>query len=171
MPALIVFIAFLALALFVGAVIAYPLHILLSIWVEVDFERVASRSVVATTIILFFLLFKKFGFNSWRDIGYSANQKEFWTAFPKGFGVGILIMIPVVAGLLIAKNRTIDFDWDWSIINLLSLVITSMLAGILIAFIEETLFRGAMLTAIQRQASSLFAIISTSFINCGGLKK
>ena len=117
-----------------------------------------------TVIILFLLIFKRLGFNSWRDIGYSANKKEFWAAFPKGFGIGLLIMCPVIAGLLIAKNRIIDLGWDWTATNISFLVITAMLGGLLIAFIEETLFRGAMLTAIKRQSSTLFAVISTSFI-------
>ena len=71
-------------------------------------------------------------------------------------------MSPVVVGLLITKNRVIDLDWGWSLSNLSSLLITALAAGLIIALIEETLFRGAMLTAIQRQSSNFFAVISTS---------
>ena len=164
MPALIVFIALFILALFGGAMLAYPVHALLSNWFEMDFERVVNRCVLITVIILFVLLFRRIGFHSWRDIGYNSSQKEFWTSQIKGFGVGILIMLPVIAGLLITKNRIIDFGWNWSFSNILSLILVALLAGIIIAFIEETLFRGAMLTAIQRKASNLFAIMSTSFV-------
>ena len=164
MPALIIFIGLFILALVGGALLSYPAYSLLSVLFEVDFERVTNRCVLAIAVALFFLLFKKFGFNSWRDIGYNANQKEFWSKFPKGFSLGVLIMLPVVTGLLITQNRFIDVNWDWSINNLSSLLLTALLAGIIIAFIEETLFRGTMLTAIQRQSSIIFAIFSTSFI-------
>ena len=164
MPALIVFIALFAVALFGGALLAYPVHALFSNWLELDFERVASRCVLLTLIAIFLLIFRRLGFNSWRDIGYSSSKKDFWTEFPKGFGIGLLIMCPVIAGLLIAKNRFIDLGWDWTIANIFSLMIAAILGGLLIAFIEETLFRGAMLTAIKRQSSTLFAVISTSFI-------
>ena len=162
MPALIAFIALLAFALLIGALVSYPVYALLSNWIELEFERVASRCVLISVVILVLLLFKRFGFNSWRDIGYSANN--FWAEVSKGFGIGIIIMLPVVAGLLLVKNRFIDAQWDWSITSIALLLITSISAGILIAFIEETLFRGVMFTAIQRQASYLFAIISTSLV-------
>ncbi len=164
MPALIVFIALFIFALIAGAMLAYPVHILLSNWFELDFERVISRSVVIMVLVLFLLMFRKLGFNSWRDIGYSHNKKEFWSEFPKGFGLGLLIMLPVVAGLLIAKTRLIDPAWDWSFTSIVTLIITALLSGLIIAFIEETLFRGAMLTAIRRQASNLFAVVSTSLV-------
>ncbi len=164
MPVLIAFIAFFAFALFGGALLAYPIHILLANWFELDFERVASRCVLIIAIVLFITLFRKFGFGSWQEIGFSSNQKQFWRELLKGFGAGILIMSPVVVGLLISKNRVIDLDWAWSSSNVSLLLITAVAAGLVIALIEETLFRGAMLTAIQRQSSNLFAVFSTSFL-------
>lgn len=162
MPVLIAFITFFAFALFGGALLAYPIHILLANWFELDFERVASRCVLIIVIVLFIASFRRFGIGSWREIGFSSTQKQFWKEFPKGFVLGILIMSPVVVGLLITKNRVIDLDWGWSLSNLSSLLITALAAGLIIALIEETLFRGAMLTAIQRQSSNFFAVISTS---------
>lgn len=164
MPALIAFIAFFALSLIGGVGLAYPMHILLANWFELDFERVASRCVLILAVVLFLALFRKFGFGSWREIGFSYNQKEFWKNLLKGFGLGIVIMSPVVAGLLISKNRVIDLDWGWSLSNFTALLITALAAGLVVALIEETLFRGAMLTAIQRQSSVLFAVVSTSFV-------
>jgi membrane protease YdiL (CAAX protease family) len=55
-------------------------------------------------------------------------------------------------------------DWEVSILNILSLFITALIAGLIIGFIEETLFRGAMLSAIKKQNSTVFAIVVTSLI-------
>lgn len=164
MPALIVFIAFIALALLAGAALAYPMHILLTNWFELDFERVASRGVLIVAIILFLAFFKIIGFRNWREIGYSSNQKDFWNDLIKGFGVGLLILSPIVAVLLVTKTRVLDLNWDASLNNISSLLIAALAAGLIIALLEETLFRGAMLTAIQRQSSKWFAIIASSLV-------
>ena len=46
----------------------------------------------------------------------------------------------------------------------MKLSLTALLAGTIIALIEETLFRGAMLTAVKKHGSVLFAIFASSFI-------
>lgn len=164
MLALLKFIVFFALALIGGATLAYPMHLLFANWFELDFERVASRCVLVTAIVLFIVLFRKFGFDSWREIGFSTNKKEFWKDILKGLGLGILIMSPVIAGLLITENRVMHIGFSWSFDNLISMLIKAASAGLLIAVLEETLFRGAMLTAIQRQNSVWIAVISTSLL-------
>jgi membrane protease YdiL (CAAX protease family) len=164
MLALLIFIAYFAIALLSGAAIAYPLHALLANWFELEFDRVASRCVLIVAIIFFIALYKKLGFSSWQEIGYHSGKKQFFSDVAKGIGFGILIMSPVIAGLLITKNRTIDMDWEVSLPNVLNLVITALIAGLIIAFLEETLFRGAMLGAIKKHSSTIFAIVITSLI-------
>ncbi len=162
MPALLLFIVFFMLVLVGGAMLAYPTYMLLISWFEWDFERVVSRCVLGIAIVIFLVLFKKLGFASWREIGFNTDQKEFWKSLLNGFAAGILIMLPVIAGLLISKNRVIDYDWVWSFGDVSLLLMTAIITGLLVALIEETLFRGAMLSAIQRQGSILFAVVSTS---------
>jgi membrane protease YdiL (CAAX protease family) len=162
MPALLIFIAYFAIALLSGAAISYPLHAFFANWFELDFERVASRSVLIVAIILFIALYRKLGFESWRDIGYSSDKKQFFKDLAKGIGFGILIMSPVIVGLLITQNRVIDMGWEVSPLNILKLVITALIAGLIIAVLEETLFRGAMLGAIKKHSSAIFAVVVTS---------
>ncbi len=162
MPALLIFIAYFAIALLSGAAISYPVHSLLENWFELDFDRVASRSVLLMAIILFFALYKRLGFTSWQAIGYPSDKKQFFRDLSKGIGFGMLIMLPVIVGLLITKNRTIDMGWEISLVNVVSLIITSLVAGLIIGFIEETLFRGAMLRAIKKHSSVMFAVVATS---------
>ncbi len=164
MRALLSFIALLIIALIIGAIISYPVYLFLANWFEPEFEGVASRIVLLTVLILIFFAVKIFGIQSWQDIGYGANKKEFWKNLLVGIGLGILIMSPVIAGLLLTKNRVLVVDWDWSLTRFLPLALTALVSGLLISLIEETLIRGAMLTVIQRQSSIFFAIISTSFI-------
>ena len=164
MPSLLIFIIYFAIALILGTAIAYPLHQILTTWFELEFDRVASRSVLLVAVILFIPLFRLLKFASWQEIGFSDTKKEFAQDLAKGIGFGILIMLPVIAGLLITQNRVLDSDWEISVGNITALFLTSMLAGLVIALLEETLFRGAMLTAIKKHGSVIFAIVTTSFI-------
>ncbi len=162
MPALLIFIAYFAIALLSGAAAAYPLHMFLSNWFELEFDRVTSRGVLLAAIILFLALYRKLGFGSWQDIGYNTGKKLFFADVAKGIGFGLLIMSPVIVGLLLTQNRTIDLGWEASISNIVGLLLTALLAGLIIAVLEETLFRGAMLGAIKKQSTILFAIAVTS---------
>ena len=152
MPSLLIFIAYFAIALLSGAAVAYPLHMLLANWFELEFDRVASRSVLIVAIILFITLYRKFGFGSWKEIGYTTNKKQFFNDVAKGIVFGILIMSPVIVGLLLTKNRVFDMGWELTISNTLGLLITALTAGLIIAALEETLFRGAMFSAINKQS-------------------
>ncbi len=164
MPTLFIFVIYFALALLLGAAVAYPLHQFLANWTELEFDRVVSRSVLLMAIILFIGLLKLLKFSSWQELGLSTNKKQFFRDFIKGIGYGILIMLPVVAGLLITQNRVLDKDWEISFLNLAALILTGLSSGIVIALLEETLFRGALLTAVKKQSTVPFAIVTTSFI-------
>ena len=164
MPALFILIVYFAIVLLCGTGLAYPIHALLSNWFELEFDRVASRSVLLLAILLFIPLFKILKFKTWQELGYSTNKKQFFGDLIKGIGFGILIMSPVVMGLLLTNNRIIDTDWEITLSNIAGLFIASLAAGLIIGLIEETLFRGAMLTAIEKYGSAIFAITITSFI-------
>ena len=112
MPALLIFIVYFAIALLCGVMIAYPIHLFLANWFELDFDRVAARSVLLMTIILFFAVLKLLKVNNWQELGFTTNKKQFFIDVGKGLGFGILIMLPVIVGLLLTKNRVIDTGWD-----------------------------------------------------------
>ncbi len=162
MPALLIFIAYFAIALLSGAAISYPLYLVLTNWFELDFDRVASRSVLLIAIILFITLYKRLGFTTWQTIGYCSDKKRFLQDLLKGISFGLFIMLPVVVGLLTTQNRTLDTGWEVSLINIIGLILTALISGLIIGFLEETLFRGAMLSAVKRHSTSIFAIVTTS---------
>ena len=162
MPAFLTIIILLIAALIVGSTIAFPVFLTLSYWFELDFESVTSRCVLIMAIILFLTFFKKLGVTSWYEIGFTSNTLKFSKELLNGLLLGLLIMTPVVTGLLLTHNRTMDLNWIWSINNIAVLFFTALLSGIVIALIEETLFRGVMLESILKQSSATFAIISTS---------
>ena len=164
MYALFVFVLLFACVLIAGAVLAYPMYTLLSLVLEPDFERVANRTVLGLGILTLLALFRKFGFRSWQDIGFPPQGLMFWKDALKGFGAGLLIMGPVVAGLLLSQNRVLDLQWDWSLPGIGILLVTALVSGAVVALIEETFFRGALLTAMLRHGSASLAVVSTSVL-------
>lgn len=164
MYALFVFVLLFACVLLAGAVLAYPMHALLGLWLEPEFERVANRTVLGLGILTLLALLRKFGFRSWQDIGFPSQSSIFWKDALKGFGAGLLIMGPVVAGLLLSQNRVLDLQWGWSLPDAIILLVTALVSGVVVALIEETFFRGALLTAVLRQGTVSLAVISTSVL-------
>ena len=162
MYALLVFVLLLVSVLIASAALAWPLQTLLTLWFEPELESVISRTVLGLGILVFLAVFRKAGFSSWRDIGFGPGFRQFWGDAARGFAAGILIMAPVVAGLLLVQNRVPDLNWDWSAGSLAALLASALVAGSIVALIEETLFRGALLTAVLRRSSVLLAVVSTS---------
>ena len=164
MYALLVFILLFAFVLITGAALAYPVHTLQGLWMETDFEQVANRAVLGLGILMLLVLFRKFGFRSWQDIGFPAKGTQLWKDTLNGFGAGLLIMGPVVAGLLLTQNRVLDLQWDWSLPSLAKLLTTAVISSGVVALLEETFFRGALLSAVLQRGSVTLAVVSTSFL-------
>lgn len=164
MYALLVFTLLFAFVLVAGAGLAYPLHTLLSLGLEPEFERVANRTVLGLGLVTLLVLFRRFGFRAWQDIGFPAKGAQFFRDALRGFGAGLLIMGPVAAGLLLSGNRILDLQWDWSLPSLAALLVTALVAGAAVALIEETFFRGALLSAVLRSGSASLAVVSTSVL-------
>ena len=164
MYALLVFVLLVALVLIAGAALAYPVHAFLGLWLETDFEEVAKRTVLGLGIFALVALFRTFGFRTLQDIGFTSKGSQFWKDSLTGFGVGVLIMGPVIAGLLLSRNRVLDLQWDWSFSGVALLLATAVISGTAVALLEETIFRGALLSAILRTSSVSLAVLSTSFL-------
>ncbi len=164
MYALLVFVLLVALVLIAGAALAYPVHAFLGLWLETDFEEVAKRTVLGLGIFALVALFRTFGFRTLQDIGFTSKGSQFWKDSLTGFGVGVLIMGPVIAGLLLSRNRVLDLQWDWSFSGVALLLATAVISGTAVALLEETIFRGALLSAILRTSSASLAVLSTSFL-------
>jgi membrane protease YdiL (CAAX protease family) len=81
-----------------------------------------------------------------------------------GFALGVLSMLAVV-GIMCALGL---LEWSpsarFTADALAGLALMRLLSAIAVAFIEETLIRGAMLTAIEREAGARTAIVLTAVV-------
>lgn len=97
-------------------------------------------------------------------LGYGTQQREFIRDVFKGLATGVTIMLPLVLTLLALDVRAIDAEWVFSWPNLLLGVLQALIIGFIVAVIEETYFRGAMFTAVNRTSGLWPAAMSTSLL-------
>lgn len=138
-----------------GASIAYPAYELTSKFAAWPFHRVASR--IAMLALAFTLVWACRGLTTKRDFGYGLPWARFlrlcllWGAV----GVG-------TAGLGAAFLLMTDLRLPAPDFNLARALLTALGSGIAVALLEETVFRGVMHTAIERESGPWTAALLTA---------
>jgi membrane protease YdiL (CAAX protease family) len=158
MPTLLFFLLYLILASLLSALLYYPVFQALSTIWEIRPDRVFYRLVMVISLIGFWPFIKLVGMNDRGALGYSLQHGRYRRVFAMGFGIGVLIMtvhacLLVVLGARFPDPGGIQFD------TLATALFTGVLAGLLVAAIEETFFRGALQHGMRRQTSLLLSLI------------
>ena len=157
MKAFIFFICYFLLAAALAALISYPLFYF--------FGNDAFRfeSWVTRLALIFLLLglipcFKVFNLSN-RLLGHNNDNRSRLKQIILGFIVGLVILGVVIFLLLFLEIRTIEEGASLSF----SLVLKALFAGLIVAFIEETLFRGLFFKLSLRWHNAVSAIFISSF--------
>ena len=87
-----------------------------------------------------------------QDLGY-ASTKLFFKQIGQGFGIGFLVLIPVFLVLTEFNVLVIDQSQHWSISFFGKTLAINLLLALLIALVEESLFRGLLWTSLSRKLS------------------
>jgi uncharacterized protein len=88
-------------------------------------------------------------------------RAEFLRQLGLGWAAGIGLMLPLVALLLVFDVRQIKPGLDG---DLPPLILQGLLSGLVVAFIEETFFRGVLFTAVARASGPGAAIVAPSIL-------
>lgn len=140
-----------------AAVISYPIYQIADIE-AFDFERWVTRFALLFLVIGIFPCKKYFNIN-FSTIGYNCSPYKFLTKLSIGFICGLGVLLIVISFLLIFDIRT--FKSGWAISG--SLIYKSLFSGLIIALIEETLFRGLFFSIALRLHNAVTAIFISSF--------
>jgi membrane protease YdiL (CAAX protease family) len=78
-----------------------------------------------------------------------------------GWVAGFLLMAPLVAFLMGLDIRELRpaFDGNWG-----SIVLGGLISGLVVAFIEETFFRGVLFSALSRTSGTVAAVLAPSLL-------
>lgn len=163
MPTLFFFIIYLGVALLLTALLYYPVFQAVdAIW-EVRPDRVFYRLAMLIAVLGFWPFIKLLGINNRYALGYSLDRRRFLQTFSRGLGIGVIIMT-VHAVLLVLLGARVPEPGDILFSDLSTALLAGLLSGIVVAFIEESFFRGAMQYHMRRRSPMLSVAISTALL-------
>jgi uncharacterized protein len=160
-----VFVGLILAALAVVALLAYPVWLAVApLLEEPRFHRVASRLAMLALLIGFILFARRLHLADRASLGYALPRRAFLRELGTGLGLGVLLMVPVVALMVALDLRDLRPDVELDAPTLLTLIARGLVSGLAVAFIEETFLRGAMFTGIARESGPRLAILLTSLL-------
>jgi membrane protease YdiL (CAAX protease family) len=158
------FLGLILLGLAAIAVFTYPAWLLLHPHFDFPFHRIGERIGMLALLGGFLLTARRLGLRDRASLGYGVPPAAFLRALSIGLALGVVSMAAVVAimtglGLL---------DWraaaEVTAPAAAKLIASRLASAIAVAFIEETFFRGAMLTGIERQSGPAVAVFLTAVV-------
>ncbi len=156
------FIGVMAVASAILGCIAYPLYLIVSAVHVWPFHRYYSRLAMLVVAALLVWLFRRLQVRSKRDFGYGLAWREFLRRSLVGSAIGIATAALGAAWICGIGLRTLDPQFSPTAATLARVVLVAIGSGIVVALIEETLARGAMHTAIERESGPWAAALITA---------
>lgn len=157
----LVFVLLVLAALAGGALLAWPVHLLLP---DIAFSRLAERGSLLCGLI-FSLLYVRWTMPfSARAVGFRRPPGGWWPAFFEGYVAGLVIMLVLSISLYLLGLNSLEEGVDFSFGLFAVAVITGLVAGFGAGLIEETIFRGALFSGLQQRINTLWAVLLSSLL-------
>ena len=156
------FIGAILLAGLIGAVLAYPAYELTSTFASWAFHRVASRVAMLVLIAELVWLCRHLNITRARDFGYGLPWRRFLRVSCTWGAVGIATAGLGAAFLLSTHLRIVSASFTPTVLNFTRIFLIGLGSGVAVALLEETVIRGAMHTAIERESGPWTAALLTA---------
>jgi len=144
------------------ACVAYPCYELTTHFANFAFHRVGSRIAMLVLVAELVWVCRHLRLVSKRDYGYGLPWRAFVTRSLFWGIIGVLSAGAGAAFLLAAGLRVKDPAFVLSAAELTRIFAIGVSSGVAVALIEETLMRGAMHTAIERESGPWAAALLTA---------
>jgi uncharacterized protein len=154
------FVGAIVLAGVIGAVLSFPAYELTSTFASWAFHRVASRVAMLVLIGELVWLCRHLNLGRARDFGYGLPWRRFLKVSGTWGAIGIATAGVGAAFLLSTHLRVATLSFTPTLLARLFLV--GLSSGVAVALIEETVMRGAMHTAIERESGPWTAALLTA---------
>jgi len=158
------FVALLAGALIVAALVAWPAWQLVAVISVEPFHRVLQRVAMLIALVGFYVLARRLALADRAALGYGLPRPVFLRQIAIGFLAGVAMMLPLIAMLYVLELRLPREGFEWGGSRLFGAIGSGLASGAAVALIEETFFRGAMQTAIARESGQRLAILLPSLL-------
>ncbi|HKK15770.1 MAG TPA: CPBP family intramembrane glutamic endopeptidase, partial [Gammaproteobacteria bacterium] len=155
---------FIVLALVTAALLSYPVYLILDIFSDIPFHKIISR-LSSLCGLLFIFLYLRFNNNlNARTIGFNLADPHPGSDIIRGFVSGVLIILVLETLLLLLDIHIPEPELEFSPEFIAGMIIKALVAGIMVALLEELLYRGALLGGLAAKTGTLNAIITSSLI-------
>jgi membrane protease YdiL (CAAX protease family) len=127
-------------------------------------HRVMHRIAMLVAFIGLIWIFRRWNVANKGALGYGLPRGRFVSQLLLGLVCGAAIMLPLMLTLFGLEVRETKPGVSWSAIDIAGLIAGGLLSGLVVAFIEETFFRGALFTAVRRESGTAMAIVLPSLL-------
>jgi membrane protease YdiL (CAAX protease family) len=156
------FLGAILLAGLISALIAYPAYELTSTFATWAFHRVWGRVAMLVLVVELVWLCRHLNLKTRSDYGYGLPWRRFLTISLAWGAIGFATASVGAWFLLSTHLRIISPDFAPTAWNFARIFLIGVSSGIAVALLEETLVRGAMHTAIERESGPWTAALLTA---------
>ncbi|MCK5888869.1 MAG: CPBP family intramembrane metalloprotease [Methylococcales bacterium] len=136
----------LAFSLF-SAVLSY--FIMLIIGDVISIRKIISKAAQILLLLSIFPM-RRYLQLTWSDIGF-APKAIFFKQVYRGFGLGLLTLLPVMITLFCLDISVIDTTREWTSSKVVIRISLALLLALLISFGEEPIFSGLLLAGLRKK--------------------
>ncbi|MFO1469040.1 MAG: CPBP family intramembrane glutamic endopeptidase [Steroidobacteraceae bacterium] len=162
MRAFLWFLGVTLLTLVVAACLAYPVYGLVAPLGHVAFHRVASRLAMLVFAGELWWLARHLALRRRQDFGFGLARRRFLREATLWGVIGMASAVPGAAFLLGTGIRVPDPQFVPGALDFVRIFLVGVASGVAVALLEETVFRGAMHTAIERESGPWLAALLTA---------
>jgi membrane protease YdiL (CAAX protease family) len=114
---------------------------------KVPFHRFVDRAVLGLALICLWPLLRVMGITSWAAVGF-ANAAEKWRDIVPGFLIGFGSLAIIAIAAILSGARKSHFPTSGH--EIATHILSAGLTAVVVAFLEEMLFRGALFGAMRK---------------------
>ena len=156
------FVAAIVVAGLCAAAIAFPAYELTQSFANWAFHRVASRIAMLVLVGLLLWLCRHLNLKTKRDFGYGLAWRRFLRVSLLWGAIGMITAGAGALFLLATQLRVGAVEFAPSAFNFVRIFLVGVGSGIAVALLEETVFRGIMHTAMERESGPWMAALLTA---------
>lgn len=125
------------------------------------FSRFVNRALMLVAVAGLFWFVRGMGMRGWDDVGFHPRRVG-WRRFGAGFALGLASLAAVCAVAVLAGGRTLDAERTAG--EVAGRVLGVAATAVVVAVLEELLFRGAIFGGLRRAVSWPAALVASSAV-------
>lgn len=158
--------AYTGLVFVLAGTLSYPLYLLLQFWdlTPVSFPKVVQTALKLSALVALWPLMKWCGLASRANWGYGMSGRRLVTGSAAGLLGGVGSLGALVAILCLLQVRVPSPAFEITVWAFLGAVAKAAVAALIIGFVEETWFRGALHSVVAQATTGPRAVWVTAIL-------